>query len=546
MMWKRCPECDDERPVDESFCAGCGADMAAAERELLRSMQRRIDEIAEMIQSSQLNEAVLALQELTSRKGHPCFAEVRVTAEQMLRDTTARRDRQVEQDAVHLGRAKVLLDEYRYQEALEELHAIPAPMRDETATRMRSRAESACQEISQLKDQLQQNEGVAFGQRMQIIDRLLELSPTDPRIRKWATQIHDYVLEAAHKKLQRQHYREALELVTQLPDSVQSERTQKLLKHVAELEYLESELQLAPTVTAALIEAAKRLLHSSQEHQAAKEALADITRRQRDAGWGSDPLQRQWAPCPQETRLGLPVHACFTPQRLPFATPQLRQSWHQHPGQFFVACGLALQAVNRAAATTNLRPGGRPGVLGKLRTTILDRPMRSGWGLDLSHTGLKAVQVSVGDDGQLLVTQCAHVAHRQDLSGLADTAARTAVLDGTLNSFVERYKVDNGQRIATQWPAVQSLARMFTVPPVTGKKLKELLNLEARHQIPFPLEEVYWDTFLSPTPESHAIKSQRHVLLLAARQHAIEQRLDLLNKHGMEAQVVQIDAVALT
>ena len=476
-MWKRCPQCGDERPVDESFCAGCGADFVSAERERLRSLQQRLTEIQAMVDRLELHDAVLALHPLIAGKGPSCPDEFRQKLEQMLRDVTSQRDRHVEQSLIQVGRAKVLMKESRYQEAILEISKIPPPLRDAMATKLLLRAEAICQEITHLKNQVQQPAGIPFRTRMQTIERLLDLVPSDPQVRRWARQVHDHVLEVARKKLEQQRYREALDLVGSLPDGVQSEKSQKLLRHVAELEYLESELQLAPTVTTATMEAAQRLLKIDPNHAAARQASHEMTSRHRSVGAASEWEQLPWTACPPQTHVGMPVHYSPEPQRLSFATSEGKSCFRQHPGQFQIACGLALQAIHGAAVPTNLRGNSKQGVLGKLRASLRERPARVGWGLDLGNTSLKAVQLTVDDDEQIRITQCLHISHRKNLSLFDETTPRATVLRESLAAFSSQHVVEATERVAIQWPSIQSLVRLLSIPPADGKKLKDLIQL---------------------------------------------------------------------
>ncbi len=341
------------------------------------------------------------------------------------------------------------------------------------------------------------------------------------------------------KKFEQHRYRDALELVGSLPDPLRSDKSQKLLRDVAELEFLESDLLLAPAVTTATIEAARRLLKIDPNHETAGKALQEMTRRHRAATDG--PAHNLlWTACPPQTHIGLPVHHCQELHRLAFAADR-ETHWRQYPGQFFVACGLALQAVSRAAVPINLAPNARQGVLGKLRTSLLERPARVGWGLDLSNTGLKAVQLTVEEDDQVRVTECLHIPHKRNLSGVDDPA----VLRETLADFSSRHAMAATQRVATQWPSIQSLVRLLSIPPAEGKKRRELIQREARHQIPFPLDDVCWDTYLFPTRDDVATVPQHQVLLQAVRQRAVEERLALFREHKIEVHIVQSDAVAL-
>ena len=69
------------------------------------------------------------------------------------------------------------------------------------------------------------------------------------------------------------------------------------------------------------------------------------------------------------------------------------------------------------------------------------------------------------------------------------------------------------------------------------------LQHELCRQIPFPLEEVYWDTFTFAN--SATATGLQSTLLLAARKQDVEERLSLFRQVGIDVHVLQCDAVAL-
>ena len=68
-------------------------------------------------------------------------------------------------------------------------------------------------------------------------------------------------------------------MLRSVPTAIRSEKMQKLQRHAEELEYLDSELQLAPTVAPASLEAAKRLVRIDEGNQAARATLQKMTQR---------------------------------------------------------------------------------------------------------------------------------------------------------------------------------------------------------------------------------------------------------------------------
>jgi type IV pilus assembly protein PilM len=91
----------------------------------------------------------------------------------------------------------------------------------------------------------------------------------------------------------------------------------------------------------------------------------------------------------------------------------------------------------------------------------------------------------------------------------------------------------------------RTLVRFLRLPAAEGRKLRGMLELEARAQIPFPLEEVCWETHLVPRSPSTPRFEPLQVLLLAARRRDIDDRVAQFGQAGIPVHVVQCDAVAV-
>jgi Tfp pilus assembly PilM family ATPase len=206
---------------------------------------------------------------------------------------------------------------------------------------------------------------------------------------------------------------------------------------------------------------------------------------------------------------------------------------------------LALQAINRAQITTNLLPPRSVGVLDLLRMPLTERPAMSGWGLDLSVSGLKAVRLERKNEDELAITEVVHLPHRFALTHPEAAGIRKALLIETLQRFAADHPGGAAERVCVSWPAIQAFARFLRLPPVEGRKRRDMLQLEARQQIPMPLDLVAWDTFTFPLP-SHATRLEPlYSVLLAVRRRDLEDHVALYAEAGIEVDVIQCDAAAL-
>ena len=312
----------------------------------------------------------------------------------------------------------------------------------------------------------------------------------------------------------------------------------------AELDELAFEVRTAPEVTDSTIGAARRLAQLDPDNQQACAVLRLAASPARgSARCAGRPIE--WRPCPAECLVGLPVHAWSVARRLQVSDPDASRAMHEESGRFLVACGLALQALRRAAVDINLLRAKDQGLLGKLRSGLRERPPTAAWGIDLGNAALKAVRVTMDAEDRALVTHCVLLPHRQPLTRPEAQGDRAALVRETLDAFSARRLVDAADRVAVNWPVVRTLVRFLRLPAAEGRKLRGMLELEARSQIPFPLEEVCWETFLFPRSPSTPQFEPLQVLLLAARWRDIDDRVAQFGQAGIPVHVVQCDALAL-
>ena len=117
-------------------------------------------------------------------------------------------------------------------------------------------------------------------------------------------------------------------------------------------------------------------------------------------------------------------------------------------------------------------------------------PVHQGvWGIDLGQCALKALRLEV-IDGVLTATAFDYVEHPKILhqpDADPDQLTREA-----LEKFLSRNSI-KGDIVAISVPGQSGLARFVKLPPVEEKKIADIVQFEAKQQIPFPLDEVVWD-----------------------------------------------------
>ncbi|OHB66359.1 MAG: hypothetical protein A2Y77_14625 [Planctomycetes bacterium RBG_13_62_9] len=162
------------------------------------------------------------------------------------------------------------------------------------------------------------------------------------------------------------------------------------------------------------------------------------------------------------------------------------------------------------------------------------------WAVDLGNNSLKALHLAaVGDAVQVIGFD--HIPHGKILSGSGVSAAeREELVAITLRQFVQRNEVEYDPLIIAV-PSQNSFARFVTLPPVEAKKIPEIVQFEARQQIPFDLSEVQWDYQLMTDEDS----TERRVGIFAVKNEVVQSALERFEREELQVSYVQMAPMAL-
>ena len=161
------------------------------------------------------------------------------------------------------------------------------------------------------------------------------------------------------------------------------------------------------------------------------------------------------------------------------------------------------------------------------------------WAIDVGHNELKAVKAQrAGDRVQILSFDL--VEYRQSL--VAPGVDRDVQIQQAVHTFVARNDL-GGCSVAVVMPAPSALVRFIQLPPVDRSAIADIVEYEARQQIPFPLEEVCWDH--AAIDRGFIPGEQVEVGLFALRKEITYAFTNCLKVGGLEPDLLQIPQVAL-
>lgn len=168
---------------------------------------------------------------------------------------------------------------------------------------------------------------------------------------------------------------------------------------------------------------------------------------------------------------------------------------------------------------------------------------RSVWGIDIGQSALKALKCRVSDDGQGVVAESFdYVEYPKLLS--SPEANPTELVNDALEQFLSRNET-LGDEIAISVPGNTGLARFFKPPPVEAKVLPQLVEFEAKQQIPFPLDEVIWDWQSLGGHEVEGFQLDNEVGIFAMKREHVARAIKPFLDHKLEPSVVQLSPLTV-
>ncbi|MFO0919807.1 MAG: type IV pilus assembly protein PilM [Planctomycetaceae bacterium] len=166
------------------------------------------------------------------------------------------------------------------------------------------------------------------------------------------------------------------------------------------------------------------------------------------------------------------------------------------------------------------------------------------WGIEIGQAGLKAIRLRyVEAADQVMAIAFDYVPHPKLLS--QPDAVPEELIRQALDTFLSRNQVGT-DLVAISLPGRDALAKFIQLPPVESSKVAEIVKYEARQQIPFPLEEVYWDyQTLGGGSEEGGFLLDAEVGLIAMKREQVNHHLQPYLERKIEVEVIQIAPLAL-
>ena len=166
------------------------------------------------------------------------------------------------------------------------------------------------------------------------------------------------------------------------------------------------------------------------------------------------------------------------------------------------------------------------------------------WGIDLGNSSLKAFRCRPGaENGTIEALAFDFIEYPKILT---QPGAEAAELTGSaLKQFLSRNDL-RGDKVAISVSGQNGLARFIKLPPVESKKIPDIVNYEAKQQIPFDLDDVIWDYQRmrgGSVEEGFALETE--VGLFAMKRDQVYRSLEPFLSAEIEVDFVQLMPLAL-
>ena len=167
------------------------------------------------------------------------------------------------------------------------------------------------------------------------------------------------------------------------------------------------------------------------------------------------------------------------------------------------------------------------------------------WGIEIGQAGLKAVHLRYAEAAdQVLAMAHEYIPHPKILS--QPDAIPEELIPAAIATFLESHDL-RGSQVAISLPGATSLARFINLPPVESNKVAQIVEYEAKQQIPFDLDDVIWtyQKISGSVDEDSGYMLNAEVGLFAMKRDQVYETLQPFLDADIEVDLVQIAPLAL-
>ncbi len=167
-------------------------------------------------------------------------------------------------------------------------------------------------------------------------------------------------------------------------------------------------------------------------------------------------------------------------------------------------------------------------------------PRKEVLGVDIGSQTIKIVELKQSKSGKPVLRK---YVHEYIAKGEITPEEKKNVLIDKLKEIVQREKFTT-KRAATSLSGNQVIVRYVKFPKLTPEELTKTIQFEAESYIPFDIREVNLAFYILGDVIQEGEKKME-VVLVAAKKEVIQNRIEILEKTGLEPAVINVDAFVI-
>ncbi|HEV7279851.1 MAG TPA: pilus assembly protein PilM [Pirellulaceae bacterium] len=549
-LWFNCDSCGKPHSAGERFCGTCGADVAGRIAARAETIKGQLESARRLMEGFRFAEAQVLL--YATARSHDLRVEKLVGEAKALLAELPERQRATEEDASRrFEEGQALAKAGQLAEARQTLEGIPEPFLSPEARALLDHVLSHDQELARLKREVKElYEAKQIEELLPRLERLVQILPGEAKYEALSKKLSEAIFERGKRRYAACRFADALDDFRLLPESfVQAnEEADRRRRMAEEMQFLERRLASAVWLTPAVEAMAAAFAERLPESQVAGQYAQRLAERKRTRP--ADPRRTlvEWRKVAPE-EIVLPTHEHAYSRRLILAeglSEEAARLWKSEPGRFCSAIGSALQALDRGVFDTGFEFDEKKSALAGF--SLFRDKAKQAWGLDCSPSSLKEALLALREDGAVELRDL-YLAEAVPRSG-DDDFGGTHYGREALKAFRESRLADkrslDGARVAASLPSDSMIGRWFDMPVADKKTFEKMVALEAKAQIPIPLDELRWNWQRLDAPlETPAVRGGARMMLMAARRTWLENWHGAFRDAELKPCVVLPDAIAL-
>jgi type IV pilus assembly protein PilM len=164
--------------------------------------------------------------------------------------------------------------------------------------------------------------------------------------------------------------------------------------------------------------------------------------------------------------------------------------------------------------------------------------MKSFVGVDIGSDAVKLVELKKTRKG-LVLKRAGYLPYHE--IPLAEGTSKEDIAVEAIRWILAQNKIK--QAVAcVALPPEDVYTKYIKLPPVSADKVDQIVQFEARQQIPFPLEEVAWDYHLLGSDQK---SGQAHIVLNAVKEASVYSFMNHMDDSGIKVKIIDTSSMAL-